>query len=481
MLVSAHARKAISTATKFLILAGVIVASVVGYVAYTAVFMNQASGTSASPIKHVIVIMQENRSFDHYFGTFPGANGIPAGTCLPQNPAGAGSPCVKPFLLTTPVTGDLPHTYNATIKAINGGKMDGFYTAEGSCTQTMGYYDQTMLPYYWNYASHFVLSDETFESANSYSLPNHWYMIAGQAPQIGYYQYGNTGFGVNTPKPVLVQYVSEANQIQTLGDSMVQAGISWKYYDSPMDPKGIGNAIANGQVAAYWNTFRAKNSSYTAAYTPHFVLRGQLLWDIGNGTLPSVSWVIPSAPISEHAPANITLGMWYVTYLVNAVMNSNYWKNTAIMVTWDDYGGWYDHVNPPVLDQFGLGVRVPMLIISPYARAGFIDHTTYSFDSIMKFIEWDFGLHSLTARDANANNLLNTFNFQQAPLAPDVIPLNSSQVSQITPYLWKEGGQIHTPVGGSCNSPNSVTAYTTSANVSADGDDNSGFINGNPD
>jgi phospholipase C len=479
MFLNGRRKRGISSAAKFMILAGVIIAAAVGYFAYTIFFMNQMGGSgTSSPIKHIIVIMQENRSFDHYFGTYPGANGLPAGTCVPENPSVVGSPCVKPFLLTTPITTDLPHTYNATIKAINGGQMNGFYAAEGSCTQTMGYYDQTMIPYYWNYAQHFVLSDGTFESANSYSLPNHWYMIAAQAPQIGYYQYGNNGFGVNTPKPVLVQYVSEANQIQTLGDSMIQSGISWKYYDSPMDPKGIANAIVNGQVAAYWNTFRAKNSSYTSEYMPHFVFRGQLLSDIGNGTLPSVSWVIPSAPVSEHAPANLTLGMWYVRYLVNAVMNSNYWKDTAIIISWDDYGGWYDHVAPPVIDQFGYGIRVPMLIISPYSKPGFIDNTVYSFDSILKFVEWNFGLHSLTSRDANANNLLNAFNFQQTPLGPDIIPLNQSQISQITPYLWKEGGQIHTPVGSSCNSQ-SVTGYTISTNQSDD--DYSAFINNNPD
>jgi phospholipase C len=272
---------------------------------HTSIFVNQVGGSTSSPIKHVIVIMQENRSFDHYFATYPGANGIPAGTCLPESPSVPGSTCVKPFLLTTAVTTDLPHTYNATIKAINGSQMNGFYLAEGSCTQTMGYYDQSMIPYYWNYSNHFVLSDNNFESANSYSLPNHWYLIAGQSPQIGYY----SGLTVKTPKPILIQYVSEANQIQTLGDSLVQAGISWKYYDSPMDPKGITDAINSAQVAAYWNTFRAKNSSYTPEYARHFVIRGQLLSDIGNGTLPSVSWLIPSSAISEHAPANVTLGV----------------------------------------------------------------------------------------------------------------------------------------------------------------------------
>jgi phospholipase C len=137
-------------------------------------------------------------------------------------------------------------------------------------------------------------------------------------------------------------------------------------------------------------------------------------------------------------------------------------------------------VTPPTIDQYGLGIRVPMLIISAFSKPGFIDHTVYSFSSIMKFIEWDFGLQSLTARDANANNLLNAFDFQQKALSPDIIPLNQSQINQFTPYLWNGGGQIHAPVGSSCNTSNTALAMPSIQSNSSDSD-GMVFINNNPD
>jgi phospholipase C len=128
-----------------------------------------------------------------------------------------------------------------------------------------------------------------------------------------------------------------------------------------------------------------------------------------------VSWVIPSDKLSEHPPANIALGMDWVVNVVNSIMNSQYWNSTAIIITWDDYGGFYDHVPPPQIDKYGLGFRMPALIISPYAKLGFIDHTQYQFESMLKFIEWRFNIPSLTERDRNANNLLNAFDFNQKP------------------------------------------------------------------
>ena len=143
--------------------------------------------------------------------------------------------------------------------------------------------------------------------------------------------------------------------------------------------------------------------------------------DIKSGRLPSVCWIVPDGPDSEHPPHDSARGMWYVTKLVNAVMTSDFWKDTAIIITWDDYGGFYDHVAPPKIDKYGYGFRVPGLVISPYARPGFIDHTQFDFTSPLKLIETRFNLPALTDRDRTANNMLSCFDFKQQPLAPDPI------------------------------------------------------------
>jgi phospholipase C len=153
----------------------------------------------------------------------------------------------------------------------------------------------------------------------------------------------------------------------------------------------------------------------------HLVSSDQYFQDLRNGALPAVSWIVPNFTESDHAPADIQLGMWYVTDVANALMKSPYWQNTALVLTWDDYGGFYDHVAPPKLDEYGLGPRVPAILISPYARAGVIDHTPYEFCSVLRFIEDRFGVPALTARDGQANNLSASFDPGQKPLAPFLI------------------------------------------------------------
>jgi phospholipase C len=431
--------------------------------------------------------MQENRSFDNYFGTYPGVNGITSSICIPVNPNASSTPCVKPQKLTLAQNSvdDMPHTYAASVKAINGGAMNGYISAEG-CNMTMGYYDATSIPYYWDYANHFVLSDNTFESALSYSLPNHWFMVAGQSPYVGFY----VPLTINAPASELNSYVQQANSIPTLGDSMVSSGISWVYYDTPI-PAGGWNGINTPSLTDYWNPFKAKNSSYTSTYSPHFEIRGQIFQDIKNGNLPSVSWVIPSAPISEHAPATVTWGMWWVASVVNAVAQSPYWQNTAILVAWDDYGGWYDNATPPVLNNIttvqnavgqGAGIRVPMLIISPFAKPGYVDHTQYTFSSIMRFIENIFNLQPLTIRDATANDILNAFNFTQTSLQPVIEQLNSTQMSVVNQWAFATGGSVHPPNGGKCSYLGQSALASTGASMDTTiGDNMSGFINGNPD
>ena len=423
---------------------------------------------ATNPIKHIVVIMQENRSFDNYFGTYPGANGIPKNVCMPIDPDQLDRGCVTPFLSTNPITEDMPHSYSASIIAYDNAKMDGFMLAETENPKTMSYYDNKTIPYYWDLAKHYVLADNFYSSVLSYSLPNHWYAIAGQAPSTSILYGGPaarpsiilnqeqnfsnqkaatnaSNYGVN-PNPVSSNsrdqiariYLKESNLTKTVADLFMNhthRNITWKYYDYPVQIGGYKSAIISGRAFNFWNPFSAKGTTYTPAYSPHFVSRSQIFTDLTSGNFPQVSWVIPSPPLSEHPPNSSTLGMNWVKQVINAIMSSQYWNRPAIMLTWDDYGGFYDHVPPPQIDTYGLGFRMPTIIISPYAKPGYIDHTQYQFESMLKFIEWRFNLPALTGRDLHANNVLNAFDFIQKPNPPYIVPLSKSELNSIIPYI----------------------------------------------
>ena len=439
-----------------MILAVAAVACAVLLATYEAEVILIPHPSSPNPIQHVIVVMQENRTFDNYFWTYPGQVGYNPGLCVPLNLSQPASRCMRPHLETnSTLASDLPHDWNPSSVSYNGGAMNGFLTAAGGNPEAMDYYDNSTLPYLWYYASHYVLADQFFSSAKSSSQPNHWYMIAGAVPMVSLFQSGaqeqQACYNNSTKKLTMATctYINQAQEIQTMADELTANGISWRYYDTPTLPDDtLSSAIVGGEAFTYWNPLDAKSSTYTdPAITENVVEREQLFRDIANGTLPQVSWVIPSPEISDHPPANITLGMWWVTDVVDSVMSSQYWKSTAIIVLWDDYGGFFDTVVPPTVDDYGLSFRVPALIISPYAVPGLLDHTVYDFESTLRFVEWRFGLPALTARDADANNLLNAFNFNQQPLAPLIIPLSNSQLTTIQPYI-SEGSTVSHSVAG---------------------------------
>nr|MDP9289314.1 hypothetical protein [Thermoproteota archaeon] len=229
-------------------------------------------------------------------------------------------------------------------------------------------------------------------------------------------------------------YLEQANLTRTVADLLMNRNnITWKYYDFPIKQGDYKASIINGKAFDYFNPYTAKGSSYTQGYSSHFVNRSQLFDDLNkNGTFPQVSWVIPNLDLSEHPAASIKLGMHWVNRVVDAIMQSPYWNSTAIILTWDDYGGFYDHVPPPQIDQYGLGFRVPAIIISPYAKPGFIDHTRYQFESILKFIEWEFNIPSLSER---ANNLLNAFDFNQKPNPPHLTLLTKNQLNYLSSHI----------------------------------------------
>ncbi len=464
------------TVSLFLITA-LVAASIILPLAY-AQQIRSINNPATNPINHIVVIMQENRSFDNYFGTYPGASGIPRGTCMPLSPDHPNVGCVKPFLSTNVISGDLPHGYQSSVIAHDNGKMDGFMVAENEDRKTMSYYDNKTIPYYWDLARHYVLADNFYSSVLSYSLPNHWFALAGQAPATSMFYFmhrpphnnilnqaenasiiaggggnqnatmGNTtvaaNFGVN-PNPTSTNlrdevarvYLEESNLTKTVADLFMNNthNITWKYYDHLVRAGNYKAAVSSGRAFEFWNPFSAKGSTYTPAYSSHFANRAQIFTDLKNGNFPQVSWVMPSFPISEHPPANITSGMNWVKHVINAIMNSPYWNSTAIILTWDDYGGFYDHVAPPQIDKYGLGFRMPTIIISPYSKPGYIDHTQYQFESMLKFIEWRFSLQPLTGRDLHANNLLNAFDFNQKPNLAHIVPLTAAELNAIRPYI----------------------------------------------
>lgn len=376
-------------------------------------------------IRHVIWISQENRSFDSYFGTYPGADGIPQGTCLPVLPGS--KRCVKPFhqkLQSLPC--DMSHEWPVAHAAYDNGWMNGFIWAEGT-TNAVGYYDAKDIPNYWAYARHYTLDDHFFSSLNGPSLPNHVYMVAAQS--------GGLVVNVNTI-PQLKEAMDDPDgfSFASIVTRFQNAAIGWKYY---VDTHGITNPQRKSEQPkrfTLWNPlpgFQAIRDN--PKLMAHLVGEDQFYEDLKQGTLPSVSYLIPTYLDSEHPIATPWQGMWYVTRLVNAVMRSRYWSDSAIFITWDDYGGFYDHVPPPQLDAFGLGPRVPALVISPYARPGFIDRNVYEFSSILKFIELRWHLAHLTARDDRAEPMLAGFDFQQKPLPPLVIPVPASTTLPIGP------------------------------------------------
>jgi phospholipase C len=317
------------------------------------------TANGGNPIQHVVIIVQENHTFDNYFGTFPGANGVK------NDP-----PSVHPFHLAGPIV-DLCHSSACAHDAYNKGKMDNFLRVERS-NETFGYYDQRDIPYYWSLAHNYTLFDNYFTSAMGPSLPNHLYLVAGQ--------------GAGVPDGI-----SQASKlkINSIVDPLSAAHISWGYYS----PYTVGNENALGLISSVAdNATRMKG----------FHLQNQFTSDVGNGTLPSVSWVMGDDGQNEHPPYNIQSGENWVHSIISKIQGSQYWPSTVIFLTWDDSGGWYDHVVPPQVDKYGLGLRVPLLMISPYAKQGHIDHTLSDHTSLMKFTERTFGVSSVTQRDAGA-------------------------------------------------------------------------------
>jgi phospholipase C len=361
-----------------------------------------------TPIHHFITLMQENHTFDNYFGTYPGADGIPPGTCVPIDPSKGRKPCFKPFHIgsNSIAPRDLDHSTATARLQYDGGRMDGFISALRRRNQdgrlAMGYRNGDDLPFYWNLADDYVLYDRFFSPAFGGSYLNHVYWAAA-SPGGGIDRVPEEGLG-NLP---------------TIFDRLQKADVTWKFYVQNYDPRlnyrtfkdFPGNRASQVIWVPILNFARYIDDP---AFMRHVVPLRDYFKDLDNGTLPEVSYIAPSGP-SEHPPSNLASGEAFVRGLINGLMDSSSWRSSAFLLAYDDWGGWYDHVKPPQVDNFGYGFRVPAILVSPYARQGYVDNTTLDFSSILRFIEDNWGLQSLTRRDATAKSIASGFDFKAAP------------------------------------------------------------------
>ena len=377
---------------------------------------------TTTPIKHVVFLVKENRTFDNMFGTFPGANGVSVGMDYGQR---------RPLTRGTDgrIPADIPHCYPCSRVAWDQGKMDGFDQGPtGNWAYTQLHHDQ--LPNYWHWATHNVLFDDFFASAWGPSFPNHLYSIAAQSGgardnprRTGFFS--NT-FGCDAPTQQLVEvYDSEGNVVkvppcfdfETEGDLLHQHHIPWAYYAATEQQRGY-----------IWSAYSAieRYRNHPKRWTKYVRPVDRVLADIRNDRLPPVTWITPRFELSEHPEYSFCHGENWSTQVIDTIMRSPMWKDTAIFLTWDDYGGFYDHVPPPDVDRMGFGFRVPLMVISPYAVAGKVSHEQGEFSSVIRFIEDNWMLRPfLTHRDRQATPMLSAFDFKQDPRPPDPLPLRT--------------------------------------------------------
>ncbi|HLA92391.1 MAG TPA: alkaline phosphatase family protein [Actinomycetota bacterium] len=415
-------------------------------------------------IEHLVFIVQENRSFDHYFGTFPGAEGIPMRdgrpTSCAQDPIL--DECVPPYHTREQLQEGGPHAQRHSQVDVNGGRMDGFIQAvvdspiycadhrgDPDCRSYLGpegqpdvmsYHTKATIPNYWRYAKEFVLQDHMFAPADSWTLPAHLFLVSAWAARCA---------NANDPMSCSSNLeLAEEAQIQRSGQDVPiwawtdityllhENGISWGYYIGddtcifePCGPKGEQRTVAQQNPLPWFTTLRETGQ------LDRIMGHSEFYAAAAEGTLPSVSWVMPYSGVGEHPGAGepVWKGQRHVTNVINALMQGPEWESTAVFLTWDDWGGFYDHVEPPRVDANGYGIRVPGLMISPWAKAGTIDQQTLTFDAYLRLIE-DLFLSkerldpaTLSRPDSRPTvreevpvlgNLLREFDFTQVPLPP---------------------------------------------------------------
>jgi phospholipase C len=367
-------------------------------------------------IKHVVIIIQENRTFDNLFNGYPGADTAQSGKMSTGQTVQLRS---QNWL--APV--DISHAHTNWWKQYANGNLyfDLGSPSGQSPSYPYAYTPQSETAPYWALAQSYVLADRMFQSNTGPSFVAHQYLIAGSS-QFAPNQYADenpdhsTIWGCDDPSNVTVGQLGPNGtslpgpypcfDYTTLGDEFDARAISWRYYAPSIT--GTGGSI--------WSAYDAIRHIRFGSDWANDVIspETQILTDVPNGTLATVTWVVPSGGNSDHCCGSQNGPAW-VASVVNAIGQSKFWNSTAIFVTWDDWGGWFDHVAPPQLDSMGLGFRVPLLVISPYAKQGYVSHVQHEFGSILHFAEEDFGVSALAASDSRADDLTDCFNFAQGP------------------------------------------------------------------
>src|SRR5512138_928673 len=379
----------------------------------TQVFASQSDLKTNTPIEHFIVVMQQNHTFDNYFGTYPGANGIPDGVCMPASLSSDGnSSCVAPYEITNEPITDLSHSDTTFASQFQNGQMNGFVHALNRLNQdgelSMGYFDDTHIPFYWNLADQYVLFDNYFSSAHTGSVTNRMFSVAGRP-------------GDETNRIPAGGFQG----IPTIFDRLQERDVSWKFYVQNYDPKLNYRDLAELDYLppqVQWVPLLAMDRFLDdPKLSSRIVDLDEYYQDLENGTLPAVSYVLLLGA-TEHPISDLALGERAMRTMLHTLMQSDAWETSAFFITYDDWGGWYDHVPPPQVDERGYGFRVPALLVSPYARMGHIDHTLLDHTSILKFIEENWNISPLAERDAKANNLTTAFDFSMTLRPPIMVP-----------------------------------------------------------
>jgi phospholipase C len=378
-------------------------------------------GTTAGKyLKHVVIVIQENRSFDNLFSTFPNADGTKRGEM-------SNGRSIKLHMVNLYYPEYLYNSHAYFLTDYDHGKMDGFNLVDvgpGPCSRcAYAYVNPAQIRPYWTMAREYVLADHMFPSESSGSFPSHQDLIRGDTELNDRESLidnpSNSPWGCDAPSIAKAPIIRKSGRVimdgpfpcftyRTIRDLLDAKNVSWKYYVPPLFSKG----------GRYWDAFDPiKVVRYGPEWSANVITPEKtVLKDIRAGSLAGVSWVIPDGANSDHAGLGTRdTGPSWVAQVVNAIGRSRFWNSTAIIVVWDDWGGWYDHVPPPQLTYAGLGIRVPMIVISPYARKGYISHTVYQFGSVVKFVEQVFGLGSLGTSDQRSASILDVFDFTQKP------------------------------------------------------------------
>jgi phospholipase C len=430
------------------VLAVVLLAGV-GLIAGDAFFSpeGQAVKRVAGPIQHVVIFIRENRSFNEMFGRMAGVDGMRTAPLASGRIVALRRAPDRSLL-------DIAHSGVAAQLAIDNGRMDGFSRLSGAIQDgfdvALTQYRRVEIPNYWAYAGHFTIDDHFFSTIAGASFPNHLVTIAGTNANTVNNPVNsvNNSWGCDSGKYSRVDaenprtgrnyYVKPCFDMRTLVDELNGAGISWKYFSPPPFHSGY-----------IWNALDyVRHDRYSSFWGSNVVPSNQFITDVKQGSLPSVSWLVSGQRQSDHPPSSICIGENWVVRQMDALMRSPLWKSTVVFLTWDDFGGFYDNVPPPRLNRIALGPRVPTIVISPYARLHYIDHATYDFASILRYIEDKYHLAPLAVYDRNALDIGSDLNPLQKPdlpliLRPRTCPAGAS--SPITAFQGRVIAILHSP------------------------------------